>query len=300
MIEVVFFVFLVILSVSFLVIYKKKMAYYKAIIDTSSNVVVVYDNGKMIEVNSSFFKYFNSFNSLKAFRKNYRGICDFFVKENECIYTNSDSKNWYDIVLENKQNSKVKIKISDKEYYFSVSASKISQNKNIISIILSDITQQENQKKHLLDANIEDIALDTINHKYYEKKVKDEIARATRYTTALSFVMFHIELNPDVNSQYKNSVKDKVYSEYINLIASTLRECDTFCRVKEDKFLLILPHVNRITVQNIAQKIELKVEFFKKSIPVNINYSTREYLVGDESKGILNILEEKLDKNRKD
>lgn len=293
MINIVLFFGFVIFAFYLLFRYKKKINYYKNIIDTSHNIILIYKNDNMVDVNKMFFKYFESFNSLNSFKKNYKGICDFFVSEKGYIGDKYNDENWYKYLLENKNiDNKVKIKIDKKEYYFSVNVSKLGDKKNHISVILSDITAEENYKIMLQKNSAADIFLDLGNSKFFESKLKDEIARANRYSSPLSLIMLHIKLSSNVNNKYKNSISEKVYLEYTDLISSVLREYDTVYRLEKDKLIIILPYVNKVFVQTIAQKIKLKAEFYKKLIPATISYKTIQYSEGEKAKDVFDRLKE--------
>ncbi|MDQ1337672.1 MAG: hypothetical protein QG617_639, partial [Campylobacterota bacterium] len=56
---------------------QKQKMYYKNIIDSSSNIVVVVDENSIVEVNKTFFKYFNKYNTLEEFKKEHKSISDF-------------------------------------------------------------------------------------------------------------------------------------------------------------------------------------------------------------------------------
>ncbi|MDO9265615.1 MAG: GGDEF domain-containing protein, partial [Sulfurimonas sp.] len=120
---------------------EKQKMYYKNIIDSSSNIVVVVDKNSIVEVNKTFFKYFNKYNTLEEFKKEHKSISDFFVEKDGYIYKNMDGINWLEYLIKNPKKNQVKIIYDEKEYYFTVGVSLISEEYGHYSAIFSDITK---------------------------------------------------------------------------------------------------------------------------------------------------------------
>ena len=59
---------------------KKQKMYYKNIIDSSSNIVMVVDAQNIVDTNKTFFSYFNHYSTIEEFQKEHRSISDFFVR----------------------------------------------------------------------------------------------------------------------------------------------------------------------------------------------------------------------------
>ena len=262
---------------------RRQKKYYKNIIDSATNIVLINDKKTILDVNRIFFKYFDAYSSLDEFKKEHECICDFFEEEEGYIYKNMNGISWVDYLIDNSSsNNRVKINIFSKIYYFSVSASKVSQEVNHYSIVLADITEQENYKKELEHLSVTDVLTEIGNRRYFHKKIEEEIGRAKRYEHPLSLIMFDIDFFKNVNDKHGHSVGDEVLILYTKLISSQLREGDVFCRIGGEEFIIILPHVILKDAQQIAEKLRILVESCKEILPITMSFGVVEYIKGEE------------------
>ena len=261
---------------------KKQKMYYKNIIDSSSNIVMVVDAQNIVDTNKTFFIYFNHYSTIEEFQKEHRSISDFFVEEEGYIHRDMDGENWLEYLIKNPKNNFVKIVYDGKEYYFSVSASLISAEKGHYSTILSDVTAQKIYQNELEHTNITDPLTKIKNRYYYNEQIKKESASANRYFYPLSLVIFDMDHFKKINDNYGHDVGDKVLIEYTKLISSYLRDSDIFCRIGGEEFALILPHVNKSDAYKIADKIRIKVQEHKEILAVTMSFGVTEYVKGED------------------
>ena len=274
---------------------KKQKQYYKNIMDSSENIIIINDSKKIMEVNKIFFKYFNRYKNLDEFKKEHQCICDFFIKENEYIGKEIDGLNWTEYILQNtNQSHKVKIIFSGKVYYFLASASMISVKKRHYSIVLSDITQEEEYKHKLKQISITDTLTGIYNRRYYQKKVKEEMYNSNRYNFPLSVIMFDIDFFKKVNDMYGHDVGDEVLIEYPKLIESLLRGGDSLCRIGGEEFMIILPHTGRNEAKKVAEKLRISVQEHKKIVPITMSFGVTEYIKGESEDFIYKRADEAL------
>jgi len=126
-------------------------SYVKDVLDSQRNIIVVNDTQKIVDVNESFFHFFEEFQTLQEFQEQHSCICDFFVKEEGFIYSFED-KNWVEYVLENPdKNNRVKIYKDTVSYIFLIQISKSKSQKRVI-VSLTDITELETSKLKLIEA----------------------------------------------------------------------------------------------------------------------------------------------------
>lgn len=261
---------------------KKQKMYYKNIIDSSSNIVMVVDAERIVDTNKRFFDYFEGYTTLEAFQREHRSISDFFVNEEGYVQKDMDGQNWLEYLIEHPKNNFVKIAYGAKEYYFAVSASLISEEEGHYSTILSDVTEQKLYQKELEHTNITDPLTKVRNRYYYNEQIKKESASANRYFYPLSLVIFDIDHFKKINDNHGHDVGDKVLVEYTKLIGSYLRDSDIFCRIGGEEFALILPHVNKSDAYKIADKIRIKVQEHREILAVTMSFGVTEYVKGED------------------
>jgi len=295
-VAVIIFMSLSIILVIFL-LYKNREQkhYYKSIIDSATNIVVINDKKTLILANKIFFKYFEMFSSVDDFKVKEYCLCEFFVDEDGYLKRYMDGVYWVDYLLKiGNEKSKVKLKIYDKFYYFSISASEIDGGDEHYSIVLSDITAEETYKKDLELLSVTDTLTNIGNRRYFYQKMLSEIGRSRRYDYSLSLIMFDIDFFKKVNDTYGHDVGDKVLIEYTQLISSQLRDEDIFCRVGGEEFVVILPHLKLENSVKVAQKLRKAVEDSKKIIPITMSFGVVENLKDEDIDMIFKRVDEAL------
>ena len=274
---------------------RRQKKYYKSIIDSATNIVLINNKKIILDVNRVFFKYFNSYESLEDFRKENECICDFFAKEEGYIEKNMNGASWVDYLIDNNSlTNKVKIDIFGKVYYFSVSASRVTEDINHYSIVLSDITAEEKYKKELEKLSITDTLTGIGNRRAFHQEIENETKRAKRYDHPLSMIMFDIDFFKQVNDKHGHGVGDEVLIEYTKLVLLQLREGDVFCRVGGEEFMIITPHATRDDAQKIAEKLRALVESCNKVIPITMSFGVVEYIKGEEIEFIFKRVDDAL------
>lgn len=238
---------------------------------------MVVDKDNIINMNKTFFKYFNDYDTLEAFKAEHQSISDFFVKEEGCIYKDMDGVNWLEYLIKNPKNSLVKILYNEKEYYFTVGVSLISEEDAHYSAIFSNITDEKIYQKELEHTNITDPLTKIRNRYCYNKQIKKECASSNRYFYPLSLVIFDMDNFKNINDNYGHDVGDKVLIEYTKLITTCLRDSDIFCRIGGEEFALILPHVNKSDAYKLADKIRSKVQEHNQIVAITMSFGVTEY-----------------------
>jgi len=273
----------------------KQKKYYKNIIDSSTNIMLINDKKNIINVNKMFFKYFYNYQTLEEFKRDYNCICDMFVDDSDYIQKNMNGLYWIDYLLKNSSKKyKVKIKYINTIYYFSVGASLVYEDKNYYSVVFSDITKEENYKIELELLSVTDALTGIGNRRYFHTKILEEISRADRYNHALSFIMCDIDYFKKVNDIHGHGIGDEVLVEYTKLISSVLREGDIFARIGGEEFFIILPHTDRDNAKVIAEKLRKKVEEHKIVLPITMSFGVCQYTKDEKLEFLLKRVDEAL------
>ncbi len=282
---IIFMVLAGVVNIYLYIILHKQKNYYKKIIDSSNNIVLVNDKKSIVDANKTFFEYFSKYKTLEAFKMENSCICNFFVREDGYLDRGDTTYHWIDTIIEHpKANHKVKIKINEKIYYFAVNASLISQEKNHYSIIFSDITKEELYKNELETLSIKDALTDVYNRRYYENQIEKEMHSAKRYHYDLSLIMFDIDFFKKINDAHGHSVGDKVLIHLSKSISSSLREGDSLCRIGGEEFMIILPHTKKEDAIKIAEKLRVMVANDREILPITISIGVTQYVSGEAEK----------------
>lgn len=276
---------------------RKQKIYYKKIIDTSTNIVIINDKKHIRDVNKVFFKYFYEYETIDDFKANHSCICDFFVNEDGYLQKDMNGINWIDYLLnENNQSKKHKVKVEydEKIYYFFVEASIVSKKESYFSVVFTDITNEEKYKIELEVLSVTDSLTGIGNRRFFQDKLDEERYRANRYEHCLSFIMFDIDHFKKVNDEHGHGVGDSVLIEYTKLISTIIRDVDTFCRIGGEEFMIILPHTIKNDAKKLAEKLRVSVQEYKKVIPITMSFGVVEYIKGEDAEYLYKRVDEAL------
>ena len=85
----------------------------KQAFEMQTSMIVITDGREILDVNQGFLRVFDHYDTLDAFKKEYRRICDLFeVEEKYGFIYDFDDKDWITFLQSNKQKRhKVKIKL---------------------------------------------------------------------------------------------------------------------------------------------------------------------------------------------
>lgn len=252
--------------------------YYLNLINTSNNIIIINDKTKILEVNTTFYKYFKEFDSIEQITKQKLCLCEYFIKDNGYISSTINGVHWIEYLVNNKEKeNKVKINLYGEVRYFSISASLVLEDPEHYAVIMSEITRQENYKRELEYLSTTDSLTRIGNRRYFQTKLQEEVARAKRYKTPFSMIIFDIDFFKKVNDEFGHDIGDQVLVEYTELINNILRDSDIFCRIGGEEFVILTPHANLDEAIKIAQKVRVLVKEHKKIVPITMSFGVVTY-----------------------
>lgn len=94
-----------------------------------------------------------------------------------------------------------------------------------------------------------------LNHSKSKDSLKNELARAKREKSPLSFAMLDLDLFKKVNDNYGHPVGDRVLKSIANMFKQRLRKYDVVGRYGGEEFIVILPNTDTNTAKNIINVI---------------------------------------------
>ncbi|WP_428738997.1 diguanylate cyclase [Sulfurimonas sp.] len=292
---IVIFVLAIIFNIGLVYILARQKSYIKNIIDSSTNIVIINDKRRILDVNRAFFTYFSKEKNLDEFQEKYQCVGDLFVEEEGYVPKYIDGEIWIDHLLRNpEENNKVKISYDGKLYYFTINVSLILPEKGYYSVVFSDITKEEMYKLELEKLTITDTLTGIGNRRFYNLKIEENISTAKRYKFPLSLIIMDIDYFKQVNDKYGHGVGDNVLVEYSQLISSMIRGADVFCRIGGEEFVLIVPHTDLKNATLFAEKIRKKVSEAKIVLPITFSFGVTEYILGEDADHILTRADEAL------
>jgi diguanylate cyclase (GGDEF)-like protein len=240
----------------------KQRKYFHNIVDTASEIIIITDGYTALDINEAFFIFFDEYKTLQEFTKQFKCICDLFIKEDGYISKQIGELTWFEFILAHPKDShKAKILYKNKIFIFTIHLKILEQtNTNIYTLALSDITQSELYKDRLEHISQTDMLTGIGNRYKFDEDIHREIFRAKRYRSALSLIMLDIDFFKKVNDTYGHDAGDNVLIALSKEIGSLLRYSDIFCRYGGEEFIIIMPEITLIESKISANRIRKHIE----------------------------------------
>ncbi len=91
------------------------------------------------------------------------------------------------------------------------------------------------------DLSLTDELTGAFNRRYFDLRLREEIARAERYSHPLCLMLLDVDRFKEVNDSHGHDVGDLVLKELCRLIQAQSRAATTLCRYGGDEFAILLP-----------------------------------------------------------
>ena len=98
------------------------------------------------------------------------------------------------------------------------------------------------------------------NRRYLDRRLAEEVARASRYQLPLSILMLDIDHFKRVNDDYGHQTGDQMLVELGKIIARELRASDVFVRYGGEEFLVITPNTPLAIATDIAERLRKRID----------------------------------------
>lgn len=255
-------------ALTILIFYKRKYDiekqknYYQEIIDSSSDIIIVSDSDRPIDVNKAFFEFFDDFKTLEEFEKVHGCVCNLFEEGEGLVQKQMGEYTWVEYVFKHK-NTEHHVKITHKgeAYTFAIQVKPLNESDNkMFTLVLTDITQMKIYQNKLEHLSQTDALTQVGNREFFNKNISKEIERAKRYKHNLSLIMIDIDHFKKINDTYGHDIGDNVLIELATTIQHLLRKTDMFCRYGGEEFMIIMPESSIMETAISAERIRSHVE----------------------------------------
>jgi diguanylate cyclase (GGDEF)-like protein len=98
------------------------------------------------------------------------------------------------------------------------------------------------------------------NRRALDERLDDEVARARRLGTSLSFVLADIDSFKEVNDRHGHATGDAVLQAVARVFGETVRELDLAARYGGEELALVLPGTPLLGARRLAERIRAAVE----------------------------------------
>lgn len=249
----------------------------RILIDEIANVqdhfIVVLDKKQMlIYANQMFLKFCNVMN-LAEFRMKYNSLDNIFL-----IHENFEHY---------KDNSEIR-KLKQTNQTFLFSKNQISATLHTI-ISITEITTLADETQEYKDKAYHDALTQIHNRTYFNEAILKEISRHKREHTALSCIIFDIDLFKSFNDTYGHDIGDVVLKELAIVVQKHTRTTDTFARWGGEEFVEILPNTSLQGALRVAEILRAIIEkhIFVNNLRVTCSFGVAEFSEGDDEQSFI-------------
>jgi diguanylate cyclase (GGDEF)-like protein len=119
------------------------------------------------------------------------------------------------------------------------------------------------------------------NRRHFEERLKEEVARHSRYDSALSLLMVDLDNFKTYNDVYGHPAGDSLLSQIGSTVRGAIRDADQAFRYGGDEFVVILPQTARDDAYVVADRVREQIasEMGQRSITVTCSIGLASYPV---------------------
>ena len=114
--------------------------------------------------------------------------------------------------------------------------------------------------KELEEISITDGLTQVFNRQYFMDRLKQEVKRASRYSTHVSLLIFDLDHFKKVNDTFGHQAGDIVLSGVAGIVKERTREIDLFARYGGEEFCLIATAMDRAEAFMLAERLRELIE----------------------------------------
>jgi len=153
--------------------------------------------------------------------------------------------------------------------------------------------------KKLENAALADPLTHCYNRRALNSSLDRDIAKAERYGTDISVVMFDIDYFKKINDTYGHKAGDLVLHSFSKNISATIRKSDYLARYGGEEFVLVLPETKLPKALELAERLRkitenLEVKFADKIIKITTSAGVASYKKGQDKDSLIQKADELL------
>lgn len=137
-----------------------------------------------------------------------------------------------------------------------------NRSKELVAVIqtLQDISERKKLEEELGRLATIDALTSLYNRHRFNELLEQEAARARRYHTPLSLIMFDLDYFKNINDTYGHAVGDQVLQTVAKIIRENVRTTDWVGRWGGEEFMVLCPEATEADAGFTAEKLRALVE----------------------------------------
>lgn len=163
------------------------------------------------------------------------------------------------------------------------------QEVDLIRIYALDITRRKQDEMAIHILATTDSLTGIANRREFTAILTSEVARAKRYNTPLSLVMYDIDYFKRVNDSFGHDIGDYVLQTLTHLVKQNIRSADVVARWGGEEFMLLMPQANLQGASTAANKLRQEIADyqFDKVNHLTVSFGATAYDPADDLNSLL-------------
>jgi len=147
------------------------------------------------------------------------------------------------------------------------------------------MAQLDQAREEMQRLSIADELTQGFNRRHFMQLAQQEFARAARYGSVFSVIIFDVDDFKQVNDRFGHAAGDAVLRAVAEFCRQTIRQIDVFARYGGEEFVFLLPHTDETRALEVAERIRtglasLHVAWHNLSISVTVSVGVATYSGG--------------------
>jgi diguanylate cyclase (GGDEF)-like protein len=168
------------------------------------------------------------------------------------------------------------VRLEDSRHNFSDSEIRFCR---VMADVAGQALERAEHYEEVAEAARRDPLTGLYNLRFFQRRLAEEVERADRTVTNLSFLMVDVDYLKHVNDTYGHMMGDQLLRQAANLLMEELRIIDTVARYGGEEFAILLPDTGSERAFVVAERIRgriagMRQEGMPESITVSIGTAT--------------------------
>jgi diguanylate cyclase (GGDEF)-like protein len=129
-----------------------------------------------------------------------------------------------------------------------------------VALEIAKVLDKSLLHQHTKELSITDDLTGLYNRRYFNQRFEREVLRAKRYRRPLSLLMIDIDFFKNYNDINGHLLGDDVLRKVAYVVESNLRKADIVARYGGEEFVVLLPEIDKIHADQVAEKLRRTVE----------------------------------------
>ena len=149
------------------------------------------------------------------------------------------------------------------------------------AVIARDITESKKAEENILYLSYHDQLTGLYNRRFYDEELK---RLDTQRNFPITLIMGDINGLKLINDSFGHPIGDELIRNIANAITSACREDDIIARLGGDEFIVILPHTDQSSAENVLKRIKNKInEIRSEFIQISVSFGCSTKNSSEES-----------------